>query len=44
MNEGYDYPQESVTYVVSVIPRKIELNSPHVPSVLPKISGADIGS
>ncbi len=44
MNADYDYPQESVTYVVSVIPRKTGLNFPLVPSVRPKIYGVDIGS
>ena len=44
MNADYDYLQENVTYVVSVIPRKTELNFPLVPSVRPKIYGVDIGS
>lgn len=44
MSADYDYPQENVTYVVSVIPRKTGLNFPLVPSVRPKISGVDIES
>ena len=44
MNVGYDYPQENVTYVVSVTPRKAGLNFPPVLSVRPKIYGVDIGS
>jgi hypothetical protein len=44
MNADYDYLQENVTYVVSVIPRKTGLNFPLVPSVRPKIYGVDIGS
>ena len=44
MNVGYDYPQENVTYVVSVTPRKAGLNFPPVLSVRPKIFGVDIGS
>ena len=44
MNADYDYLQENVTYVVSVIPRKTGLNFPLVPSVRPKIYGVDIGT
>lgn len=44
MSADYDYRQENVTYVVSVIPRKTGLNFPLVPSVRPKISGVDIES